>query len=1117
MRRGGLIGAVGFLLAFGCSGAGALAAGTYEFDAVLSLTGNCSVSKVDPVADPPLPECSAGPHPLSGPFINPRGVAVDAYGNRYVSSYGKSSEEGTKGRIDIFDSSGLFITELVIPTGPRAIAVDSEGNLYVREFTFTTDQRLTRYEPKVYNPVAGEIEYETPGVVVVEKENPLKGLPLSSGIAINAENDHVFVDYEAFVAEFSSAKEGNKLLDSTIGQGLLQYSKWIALDPGAGRIYASDADPPTGQSRVRVLELAKPHALLETIEGPSEGSLFLSEVGELLLAVDETTGDFFVGDIVGGARVFRFSGGYEYLETIQHSFAEANPSAIAVDNGPSSPTRGYLHVTSGFNSTAHDYVFAPPSVSGPPEVESVSVGEVGESDAELQATINPNGAETHYVFEYTTQQGFEEEEGFAGWVIAGEGQIPSGSEGVQVSAPATGLAPGTAYRFRVIAENECEPEGCGDQSEGTFSAYPAEEELPPCPNDSLRTRFSALLPDCRAYELVSPPDTNGRAPRGVGFVGARFATLEASPFGTEVSFLTEGGSLPGTEGAGGLSGDPYLASRGPSGWVTSTAGPSGSESETPAPGSVSPDQGYSFWGTGGSLDQGSAVIDNTGTTYVRYPDGHSALIGRGALAVDPEVKGNLITLNGAHIVFTTMNDFGHTAVQLEENAPSSGTTAVYDRTADEVTHVVSLLPGEVTPAADEDAKYEGASADGSGIAFSIGSTLYLRHANAETFEIASGTWAFAGVSEGGARIFYLQGGNLFAFDVATEATIPFTGSGDVSVVNVSAAGTRAYFISPSVLTGAENPGGEVAQVGAENLYLSEEGEVSFVGTVTERDVEGETTPAGKLGGLGLWIQTIGTGEVAKDPSRTTPDGEVLLFESRASLTGYDSDGYAQVYRYDSVANSLVCLSCNPTQMAARSDASLQSIAVVQGAPPPFGAYGFVPNLRADGRRVFFQSAEALVVGDTDGLQDVYEWEAEGVGSCEKPAGCVYLISSGHSAREDFLYGISQSGDDVFFITSDLLLPSDIDETPSIYDARVNGGFPEAPPGCPLAEGCREQTTPPLLLPSANSEATGPSGNLPRRKGCPKGKRKAKRGGKVRCVKKHAERRRRPAGRKGASR
>jgi hypothetical protein len=357
-----------------------------------------------------------------------------------------------------------------------------------------------------------------------------------------------------------------------------------------------------------------------------------------------------------------------------------------------------------------------------------------------------------------------------------------------------------------------------------------------------------------------------------------------------------------------------------------------------------------------------------------------------------------------------------------------------------------------------------------------------------------------------------------------KAAIASSTSGDVTPVNVSGDGTAAYFVSPTVLTTAPNPRGETAIAGEENLYLSNEGELDFVGVLTERDVEGEPGGAELVAALGQWVDAVGpgtaelSGRLAIDPSRTTPDGSVLLFESRANLTGYDPEGHAEVYRYDSVNGELDCLSCNPTGAPATGGASLQSFSLVRGDPQPLNPFSLLRNLRADGRRAFFQSEEPLVADDTDGLQDVYEWEDQGVGSCERPGGCIYLISSGHSDRIDYLYGVSDSGDDVFFRSADLLVPADNDETPSIYDARVGGGFPEEPKKECEGEGCHPGVPVPPALPAPAKPALGADDNVKSAKPCPKGKRRVKRGGKARCVKKHRKHSRRAgAGKKGASR
>ncbi len=99
----------------------ASAAEPYELDPVLSLTGNCSTSVFDPVPDPSCSgEPPAYPAPPNGPtgrFDEARAVAIDPFGNEYVASYAESDD--AKGRIDVFDDEGHFITEVATP-GQRA-------------------------------------------------------------------------------------------------------------------------------------------------------------------------------------------------------------------------------------------------------------------------------------------------------------------------------------------------------------------------------------------------------------------------------------------------------------------------------------------------------------------------------------------------------------------------------------------------------------------------------------------------------------------------------------------------------------------------------------------------------------------------------------------------------------------------------------------------------------------------------------------------------------------------------------------------------------------------------------------------------------------------------------
>lgn len=1097
-----------------CAASPALAAGAHVFDADLSLTGNCATEPIDPVADP---GCPGGTHPATA-FKAPFAVVVDPSGNIYIVDNGN---EGKEARIDVFNPEGVFLLELDPGAGARNAAVDSEGNLYVFRCTLCgASGELVRFTPTIHNPGAGELAYGTTPIVVKNGlANPFVGL------AVDKANDHLFVDAGLRILEFGSAAEvapgeKNGLINGEIGEGTLQENTGLGLavdsgaDSGQGRLYVADrASGQGGPILIRVFNLTSPHEQLQVIPGSviPTGSF----VSEPSLAVEEETGYLFAyfdnGSSTAAYELEEDEGGdWTSVAAISHSFKYQFGSEIAVDNGEGSPNKNVLFIPSRGESkgVGHALAFGP-SEECEPEVVFLSSGNVTQGEAELRGAVNPCGGVTSYAFEYLSQRQYEEEgNSFKGAQVAASGQLPAVGSPVAVSAGVGGLSTETAYRFRLVAINDVGQ----DVEEGNFATFSTPQAFGPCANDPFRAGLAAALPDCRAYELVTPAETGAREPRAFGFASnPTFGGPQASPTGDRVSFITEGGTIGGLEGTGSFAGDPYLASRGVSGWSTASSGPNGREASSLGPGSTSPDQGFSFWTAKPAADGGGpAVIGGKLTNYVRYPDGHSVLVGRGSLNSDPGAQGKLISYGGTHIIFVSGGILGAGAVKLEPKAPPSDTRAIYDRTPDEVTHVVSLLPEDKTPKAGEDASYVGSSLDGRGVAFTVGKTLYLRHDNAQTFAIGSNL-VFAGIAEGGSRIFYLQSGNLKAFDSESGKTISFSTSGDVTPVNVAPDGSSAYFISqsrlPSASKPAKNPKGAAPVANGENLYLSREGTISFVGTVTERDVNGEFTIE-QVDGLGLWTDAVGpsaesSGRFAKDPSRTTADGSALLFESRADLTGYDSGSAAEIYRYDA-AGGLDCLSCSPSGAPAAGGASLQSILAAPGDPTPTTQFSVISNLQAGGSRAFFQSTEALVADDTDGLQDVYEWEAQGFGSCTRVRGCVYLISSGRSAQPDYLYSVSADGNDVFFSSADILLGADRETTYSIYDARVGGGFPEpGPPGACDGEGCRPTLGggPPLAAPV--TAPAGKQGNVKPR--CPKGKRRIKRHGKARCVKKNHRR------------
>lgn len=1023
----------------------------HSFEPTRSLRGDTSTSVDDPVPDP------GSLHP--GAFTSPCGTATDRHGYIYVASSAPIVGGFGAGRVDVFDPAGNYLTHIADGEGPCGLAVDSTGNVYVfQEETKTVEV----FAPGSFPPVVGTTY--TKGVSPIATD--AKG-----GVAVNPLNDHVLVAKGGFVAEYDSKANGSGLLDDTIGKGPLDgrgpVGDAVGVDVCAqsGDIYVTSS--PQGpyepdKARIYILSGAAGHAVKHVIDGsntPDGGFAFT--FGRAHVAVDQSNCDVYVTDIWAAHQaVDQFDSEGNFIVQIKHNLKQAFPfDDVAVD-APApgqvdydSPNEGYVFVTSANSASkgdSHLYAFRPGSI-GAPEIKAQAASAITEDEAVLEAEVNPNGAHTTYHFEYVTQAQFEAS-GYAEAidVPAIEASAGEGGAFLAVSETASGLLSDTTYRFRLSATStfctargeaeegkSCEEEG----EDASFTTYPT----PPATG--------------RPYELVTPADTNGRMPTAAplgDLGGLGFPTSLASPDGSSVFFAIEGGGLPGFEGNG--FNDAFVARRGPGGWATEFAGLTGVQAEKAYPGGVEAQHRFSFW----AADDSAGSFSN----YLRRPDGGIEPIGVGSLGTDPHAEGRWISAGGAHVIFATGLGFTP-AVKLEPNAPAAGTGAIYDRVPGGATHVVSLLPGEITPSSN--AEYLGTPKNGNAVAFEIGTTIYERIDNARTVEVVEGA-TYAGIATDGSRVFYLKGGDIFSFDPVSETSIPVGSGGESTVVNVSADGSHVYFVSPQQLDAAKE-----STAGADNLYAWSAAGIEFIATVAHVDVTGVP---GVVGGLGLWVsdavsptQARRTGP-ANDTSRTTPDGSILVFESTAPLTGYENEGHREIYRYDAADDSLTCVSCDPTGVPPHSDSELESYSSERLMPfPPVNAISAIENVTADGERVFFQSRDPLVVADLDGKQDVYEWRSGGSPSCGRPDGCVSLVSGGTSLYDDYLYGMTPDGHDVFFQSADLLVAQDTDTTPSIYDGRLGGGFPvqAAPQPCQGNDCQGTSSAPPqLTAPSSNA-------------------------------------------------
>lgn len=1111
VRQSGSIAALALVLLFAIVPGSALAAGNHSFNALLSLTGGTGVSKTDPVPDPPPT------HPPS-PFRGTYGVAVDSHGDVYVPSYGQNSF-GEEGRVDIFNAAGEYLTQFRDEVGPADVVVDSTGVVYLTEKGGTGAPAVVRYTPSSYPPTSSTT-YGAPELLV--------RIGAIKGSAINPVNDHLLVVYGGGANEFGSAAEGNPLLRSGIGAGTIDSPFGVGVD-AEGNIYVGaihlggNKIPTASEPFVSdVFVFSSSGDLIETIDGsetPAGG--FQSDFGRLYPAFDPESHELIVSDVEGSGHVYRFNrppGGpavYQAdseLET--HSFVEE--ARVAVATGPSLSTAGVVYVASSNEPSAHIYAFSPQPDTSAPAVLGTMAAQVTDSEAIVSGEINPKNAATEYRFEYLADTAYRANVamfgsggGFRSAAATPTESLPTGNLRVPVSAALSGLESNTLYRFRLVAANHCDPavpdricetagEHLGDENElevlHRFATFPTGGAAGGCPNEAFRIGPSQDLADCRAYEMVSPAEGSQGHPVADSNLGATsqgFSTEVVAASGESVLFETfGGGSLAGLEGSGYL--DRYVARREPTGWKSANVGPTGAQTEIPAPGGVSADHGYSFWSTGsspegpGTPDEGSLALNAIESDYLRGPAGEFKLLGEGSLHIEPRTKGRWISSGGDHVIFTSGNP-------LEPGAAAG--ESIYDRTKAGVTQVVSLLPGDQP--VDGIVQYEGTSASGSAVAFTVeldGETkLYVRLDDSDTVEVTNGAGVtYAGLSSDGRWLFYVQSGDIYRYDLSGASVVGVGFGRESTVVNISADGSHVYFVSPKLLVGGPGP-----TRGEPNLYAWEADSeaLTFIATVTAADVAGEKVPNHPtVNGLGQWVEAIGPDQSPElgprnDPSRTTPNGRFFVFESRASLGGALTDGNRSIYRYDALSDVLVCVSCRAGGLSV-GDAALQSLPSEPSTVPALNAYGLARNVSEDGSEVFFQTAVPLAERDANGVMDVYEWEAQGSGGCDEQSGCISLISDGSSSGMSALLGVSSSGRDVMFVTTSKLLPiSESGGTAAIYDARVDGGFslPTLPTSCDLDQCQVGSAAVPQLVP-ASASLRGP-GNLHAHAKCPKPKRK----------------------------
>ena len=751
-----------------------------------------------------------------------------------------------------------------------------------------------------------------------------------------------------------------------------------------------------------------------------------------------------------------------------------------------------------------------------PSINSFSSDNVTATSADLIATINPNGYDTTYYFEYGTTIDYGNK------APVPDGFIAAGNISKPVTVPISGLS-GVTYHFRLIAVNQWGETRTPDQ---TFDFNPPRT----CPNHTVRQQTgAAYLPDCRAYELVSPARAGGSALFPIGPSSAYASNPGRFAYVGILNAIPGAGEPPN----GGFGGDTYVASRTAGGWVTKYVGMAGYESigQSGPPGNeYGPSTNgvlsnldmsrFLIWDRkqnngftlGGNLDGSYApyVFDNFGARVDRWPTNAHEVPN----ALDDVNEGGFIgavrpTPSFSHYVFSARRQ----AFAPEGIVDAPGSVYVNDTVNRTVTLVSKLPGGQPIPQdasagnATEYIRIPAVSDDGSHVLMSTmapGNTthLYLTIDEEDHYEVSADHLGvnrgvnFEGMTADGSSVYFTTATKMTVDDTDTSIDLYRWSDSTQALTRVSDVPGPIGDTNGCATAWIGGCGVEVVEIdnnfninGKEQIIDSnmarETGEIYFYSPELLDGARGFVNKRNLYVLRDDGIRHVATMEPfsAIERINVVPDGAWAAFITGTKLTSYDNAGVPQMYTYDAVNKAIRCVSCIP-----------------DGGVPTSPVEGSQNGrFLTDDGRAFFATQDALVDQDANGIRDIYEFVDS------RPQ----LISSGtgESQGGEFqptgLVGVSADGVDVFISTYETLVGQDENGFfLKFYDARTNGGFPfdKPPTPCAAADECHGPDSSPPATPQLGTTARlGDGGNLkPGKRVCKKRKKAGKK--KPRCGK-----------------
>jgi hypothetical protein len=667
---------------------------------------------------------------------------------------------------------------------------------------------------------------------------------------------------------------------------------------------------------------------------------------------------------------------------------------------------------------------------------------------------------TRHYFEYVTQQHFEVE-GFAN-----ASATPNLETVGIVGADLPGLIPGTEYRYRLLASDSVGA-AIGEPQSLTVPVPAATGPEPACPNQALRTGSSARLPDCRAYEQITPVEKGGALDIYTYAASSLVETLFGRA-GNEVMIrnasAVDWGSSP----------DPtlpsYVFSRSSDAWRMTSTHPVAETGGAPSsylPAASSSD----FIPIGVEVGWGTVVnrVESPNIEFeVGPPGGPYTIVASVPRTKQAQGDGWVAaSADGTKFILATHD---RTLLGL-----STGTTSgadLYEYSSGELHQLNVLANGSKISfcgATLAGSRADSISVDGSRVLFTDNCThhLYMRfdggQPDATTVDL--GEYLLGAANPQLSRLLLEKrngsASELFLYESESAALTPLVSSGPGGAALDAKASedlSTIYLSSRERLTPDApplSPGSEWAGSGnLSNLY--------------RYDVATES--------LSFVVQS--SAESGFDQSSASPDGRFFYWEADG-VPGVPGGGpypagfllggefreeegeTKQVFRYDASQGAVQCMSCS------------SSFDRLPKRPAEFGSSAYSS---ANGDYVIFHTAAALVPQDVNGespaalepggeglnnpeadfyysaSSDVYEWRANGTGGCSQIEGCLALITSGAGGLRNTVLGITPSGRDLFFVTHSALAPSDEDSAGDVYNARIEGGFAPPPPSPVECEG-----------------------------------------------------------------